>query len=684
MEAAAELASLTKIINDADAAYYQNDDPVMTDADYDSKRQRLNAIEEAFPELVRNDSPNRRVGATPSEGFRKVRHTVPMLSLGNAFDETDMLDFVDGIRRFLKLASDADVPLMAEPKIDGLSFSARYEHGHFVQAVTRGDGTEGEDITDNIATLQDLPRSLPSNAGVPDILEVRGEVYMTKQGFAELNARQAENGAKLFANPRNAAAGSLRQLDSSVTASRPLTAFVYSWGEVSDIKWHTHGDFLSMVAGWGFPTNPRNTLCRTFHDVMTAYHKLDQERATLDYDIDGVVFKVDDLAWQNRLGFISRAPRWAIAHKFAAEQAQTIVEQIDIQVGRTGALTPVARLTPVTVGGVVVSNATLHNEDEIRRKDVRVGDTVIIQRAGDVIPQVVSVVMDKRPPGSRPYDFPTTCPECHSDTERPDGEAIRRCTGGLTCPAQAVERLKHFVSRNAMNMDGLGDKAIEEFFSLGWITRPSDIYTLEARITAGDISFSGRKGWGDKKIAKLFASINERRSVPFARLIFALGIRHIGETTAKAIAALYTDLPTWVEAMARLANGDEATRADLDTRDGIGDAVVNALTAFFGEHHNTDELNRLMAQVTAIPHVHTSAGDGPLSGKVVVFTGTLEQLSRNEAKARAETMGAKVASSVSAKTDFLIAGAKAGSKAKKAADLGITVLSEAEFIALAD
>jgi len=680
MEAAVELQRLADAMSKADAAYYQNDDPLMDDASYDALRQRNTAIEAAFPDLVRPDSPSQKVGAAPSSAFRKVKHSVPMLSLGNAFNENDMADFVDSIRRFLKLEDDAQVPLITEPKIDGLSFSARYEHRKFVRGLTRGDGSEGEDITANLGTIINLPKTLPADA--PDVLEVRGEVFMTKDGFAALNAKQAETNLKTFANPRNAAAGSLRQLDTSITAQRPLTAFVYAWGEVSEETWSTHWEYLEKAKSWGFPVNPLNQLNQTLDQALNSYQAFDRMRADLGYDIDGVVFKVNDLAWQRRLGFISRSPRWAIAHKFAAEQAQTIIENIDIQVGRTGALTPVARLKPVTVGGVVVSNATLHNEDEIIRKDIRLGDTVIIQRAGDVIPQVVRVLPENRTTSSTPFAFPHTCPECGSHTERPEGEAIRRCSGGLTCPAQAVERLKHFVSRNAMNMDGLGDKAIEEFFAEKWLARPSDIYTLEHRVTSDTIRFSDRKGWGEKKITKLFSSINERRSVPFARLIFALGIRHIGETTAKSLAEIYTDWPTWIAAMEKLSRGDQNTRDDLSNRDGIGNAVVDELARFFAEAHNTEELMRLANEITAEPYNVPSDNNGPLSGKTVVFTGTLVQLSRNEAKARAETMGAKVASSVSAKTDMLIAGEKAGSKAKKAAELGITIVSEDEFIAL--
>ncbi|MGE4528066.1 MAG: NAD-dependent DNA ligase LigA [Rhodospirillaceae bacterium] len=681
LEAAAELARLAKLIAAADAAYYQKDAPDLTDADYDALRRRNAEIEARFPELARADSPSRRVGAAPAEGFRKVRHAVPMLSLDNAFSAEDMAEFVGSVRRFLKLSESEAVDLIAEPKIDGLSFSARYENRRLVRGVTRGDGAEGEDITANLMTIADLPHALPASA--PAVFEVRGEVFMSKAGFAALNRRQAEAGEKTFANPRNAAAGSLRQLDPQITAARSLSAFAYAWGEVSEVSWASHWEFLETLKAWGFPVNPRSRRCAGLAEALAAFDELDRDRASLPYDIDGVVYKVDRLDWQRRLGFVSRAPRWAIAHKFAAEQARTTVEAIDIQVGRTGALTPVARLAPVTVGGVVVSNATLHNEDEIRRKDVRVGDTVIVQRAGDVIPQVVAVVAEARPAGSQPFVFPETCPVCGSHAQRPEGEAIRRCTGGLTCPAQAVERLKHFVSRNAMNVDGLGDKAVEEFFDLGWVKRPSDIFTLPRRAEAGEVSFAGRKGWGATSIANLFAAIAARRTVPLPRLIFALGIRHIGETTARELARLYRTLPAWTEAMARLAAGEEAARAELLDRDGLGDAVTDALAEFFGEGHNTAELARLAEEVAAEPFAEAAAQASPLTGKTVVFTGTLTRLSRNEAKARAEAMGAKVASSVSAKTDYLIVGADAGSKAKKAAELGVETLTEDGFLAMA-
>lgn len=678
-DAAAELARLAARIRAADDAYYRHDDPEIDDAAYDLLRRRNAEIEARFPELIRDDSPSNRVGAAAAEGFRKVRHAVPMLSLDNAFSDDDLAEFLDGVRRFLRLSAEEPLALVAEPKIDGLSFSARYENQRLVRGVTRGDGAEGEDVTANLTTIADLPKTLPADA--PEIFEVRGEVFMEKAGFAELNRRQAENGDKIFANPRNAAAGSLRQKDVKVTAARPLKVFCYAWGEVSAEPWDSHHGFLDKLKSWGFPTNDANRLCADIPAALKAFATLDSERASLAYDIDGVVYKVDRLDWQRRLGFVSRAPRWAIARKFAAEQARTEVLAIDIQVGRTGALTPVARLQPVTVGGVVVENATLHNEDEIRRKDIRVGDTVIVQRAGDVIPQVVAVVADA-PRGPEAFVFPDTCPKCGSHAERPEGEVIRRCTGGLTCPAQAVERLRHFVSRDALNVDGLGDKAIEQFHGLGWVTRPSDIFTLKARSDAAKISFDGLEGWKSTKINKLFAAIEARRTAPLAKLIFALGIRHVGETTAKALASLYGSLDAFVAAGRALAVGEPLARGELVNRDGLGDAVAEALAAFFGEDHNTDELGRLAEEMTVEPHVEAQRRATALSGKTVVFTGTLEHLSRNEAKARAEAMGAKVASSVSAKTDFLIVGADAGSKAKKAAELGIVTITEAEFLTL--
>ena len=676
-DAATELVRLAAQIRAADDAYYRDDAPEIDDAAYDALRRRNAEIEARFPELIRDDSPSARVGAAAAEGFGKVRHAVPMLSLDNAFSDDDLAEFLDGVRRFLRLSPDEPLALVAEPKIDGLSFSARYENRRLVRGVTRGDGSEGEDVTANLMTIAGLPHRLSADA--PTVFEVRGEVFMEKAGFAELNRRQAETGDKIFANPRNAAAGSLRQKDVRITAARPLKVFCYAWGEVSAELWDSHHGFLDKLKSWGFPTNPRNRLCADIPAALEAFASLDAERASLPYDIDGVVYKVDRLDWQRRLGFVSRAPRWAIARKFAAEQARTTVLAIDIQVGRTGALTPVARLQPITVGGVVVENATLHNEDEIRRKDIRVGDTVIVQRAGDVIPQVVAVVADA-PRGPEAFVFPEVCPKCGSHAERPEGEVIRRCTGGLTCPAQAVERLRHFVSRDALNVEGLGDKAIEQFHGLGWVTRPSDIFTLKARVAAEAISFDGLDGWKSTKINKLFAAIEARRASPLAKLIFALGIRHVGETTAKALASLYGTLGAFVAAGGKLAIGDPFAREELVNRDGLGGAVAEALCEFFGEAHNTAELARLADEMTVERHVEAARRTTALSGKTVVFTGTLEHLSRNEAKARAEAMGAKVASSVSTKTDLLIVGADAGSKARKATELGVTTITEADFL----
>ena len=680
IEAAAELKDLARRMAAADAAYYQADAPLIDDAAYDALRRRNAEIEARFPDLVRPDSPSRRVGAAAATGFAKVRHAIPMLSLDNAFSPGDVAEFLRSVRRFLKLSEGETVTIVAEPKIDGLSFSARYENRAFVLGATRGDGTEGENITANLATIPGLPASLPADA--PEIFEVRGEVYMTKADFAALNRDQAARGEKTFANPRNAAAGSLRQLDPEITRNRRLSIFAYAWGETSAVPWASHWEFLDRLKSWGFPVNPRSRRCLAETEVLAAFADLDANRAALPYDIDGVVYKVDRLDWQARLGFVSRAPRWAIAHKFAAEQARTVVQAIDVQVGRTGALTPVARLLPVTVGGVVVGNATLHNEDEIIRKDVRVGDTVIVQRAGDVIPQVVAVVPEARPAESAPFVFPDRCPVCGSATERPEGEVVRRCTGGLTCPAQVLESLKHFAARDAMDIESLGEKAVEEFHALGWVARPSDIFTLRRRAAAGEISFAGLKGWGEISIGKLFDAIDSRRNVPLPRLIYALGIRRIGAATARELARLYGTLAAWRAAMARLAAGDAAARAELLDRDGLGDAVADALAAFFAEAHNTAELDRLEAELSIPDFAEAPARASALTGKTLVFTGTLARLSRAEAKARAERLGAKVASSVSAKTDLVVLGADPGSKAKKAAELGIPTLSEDEFLAI--
>ena len=672
LEAAEELKTLTRDIAAHDMAYYQQDAPLISDAEYDALRQRNAAIESKFPDLIRNDSPSRRVGAEPSSGFAKVTHSKPMLSLDNAFDEADVTAFIERIRRFLGLDEGETVELVCEPKIDGLSVSLRYEDRAFVQGATRGDGATGENVTANLRTVADIPATLPADA--PDVLEVRAEVYMRRDEFRSLNDRQQKAGAKPFANPRNAAAGSLRQLDPAVTAARPLHLFAYGWGEVSSMDADTYWDMLATLNAWGVTTNPLAVLHTRVADCLAFYDEAVACRAELPYDIDGVVYKVNRLDWQDRLGQVSRAPRWAIAHKFPAEQAQTVINAIEVQVGRTGTLTPVARLKPVTVGGVVVANATLHNEDEIARKDVRAGDTVVVQRAGDVIPQVVKVVPEKRLANSKAYEFPTHCPQCGSLAVREEDEAARRCSGGLICPAQVVERLKHFVSRNAFDLEGLGAKHIAAFRDDGLLHSPADIFRLSEK--AGDIA--EREGWGAQSVENLLAAVEVRRTIPLERFIYALGIRQVGQATSRLLAREYVSLARWRAAMAALAGNDEEVRADLENIDGIGPSMAGDLAAFFAEPHNTEVLDTLEDELTVADFTAPET-ESPLSGKTVVFTGTLEGMSRGEAKSRAESLGARVAGSVSKKTDYVVAGPGAGSKAKKAAELGVTVLSEEEW-----
>lgn len=677
-QAVEELAALAAEMAAHDRAYYQDDAPVVSDAEYDALKQRNAAIEARFPGLVRDDSPSTRVGAPPAAGFAKVVHSRPMLSLDNAFTEIDLVEFIDGVRRFLKELRDdptSSLEMMAEPKIDGLSIALRYEKGRFAVGATRGDGTTGEDVTANLQMLKNVPKTI---AGAPDVFEVRGEVYMTRDDFAAMNERQRQAGAKVFANPRNAAAGSLRQLDASITASRPLRFFAYAWGELSEPIADTHQHFLDRLRGFGFPVNPKAKLCRDTREMLAFYRELTAERASLPYDIDGVVFKVNRLDWQERLGFVSRAPRWAIAQKFEAEKAQTWVREIRIQVGRTGTLTPVAELEPVTVGGVVVSRATLHNEDEIARKDIRVGDQVLIQRAGDVIPQVVAVVTDKRPADSRPFVFPDRCPECDSLAVREEGEAARRCTGGLICPAQAVERLRHFVSRDAFDIEGLGGKHIAAFWKDGLIGRPGDIFRLRTHAAV----IRDREGWGSRSTDNLLQAIDAKRTVTLDRFIYALGIRQIGQATAKRLARHYRTLDAWRSAMQAASDTTSEARAELVNIDSIGPSVADDLVAFFAESHNREVLDDLAQEVTVEPYTTRVVATSAVAGKTVVFTGTLESLTRSEAKARAETLGAQVAGSVSKKTDYVIVGADAGSKATKARDLGVTVLNEAEWLRL--
>ncbi|MBG0799593.1 NAD-dependent DNA ligase LigA [Methylocystis sp. L43] len=680
IEARAEHARLHEEIAAHDRRYYQEDAPTISDADYDALRRRYEELERAFPELATAQSLTKTVGAKPSEKFAKVKHVVPMLSLGNVFSDEELEEFVARVRRFLGLR-DGPLRFTFEPKIDGLSCSLRYEKGHLVQAATRGDGYEGEDVTANVRTIDEIPQRLRGDHS--DIFEVRGEVYMTHKDFAALNARQQESGKTLFANPRNAAAGSLRQLDSKITASRPLHFFAYGWGETSALPANTQLGVLDALRRYGLPVNPLTTLCESSEDMLAHYRAIETQRATLGYDIDGVVYKVDDIALQERLGFVSRAPRWAVARKFPAERATTILRDIEIQVGRTGALTPVARLEPVTVGGVVVQNATLHNEDEIARKDIRIGDTVVVQRAGDVIPQIVDVVKEKRPTGAKPYQFPHVCPRCGSaalreiDEKTGEADVVRRCTGSLVCPAQAIERLKHFASRNAMDIEGLGDKQIELFFQEGLIRTPSDIFTLEERDRASLTKIKNREGYGETSVRNLFAAIEARRSVPINRFIFALGVRHVGETNARRLARHFGDFESLRETARDASLGSEA-RARIDSIDGVGPVVAEALHDFFAEPHNERELDALLKRITLEP-MPAVASTSPVSGKTVVFTGALERLTRDEAKAQAERFGAHVAASVSKKTDLVVAGPGAGSKLKKAAELGIEVISEDEW-----
>jgi DNA ligase (NAD+) len=683
-QAEAEHVRLAEEIAGHDRRYYQDDAPTVSDAEYDALRRRYGAIEARFPQLATRDSLTQRVGAAPAARFAKVRHAVPMLSLDNAFADADVLDFVGRIRRFLRLPEAEEIVFSAEPKIDGLSMSLRYQDGQLVTAATRGDGAEGEDVTANARTLHDIPKSLKGK-GIPSVCEVRGEVYMTKQAFLALNKKQAEAGKPLYVNPRNTAAGSLRQLDAAITASRPLGFFAYGWGEISDMPADSQSGMTKWFASCGFKTNPLTKMCRSVEALLEFHAEIEAQRATLDYDIDGVVYKVDRLDWQERLGFVSRNPRWAIAHKFPAEQATTVVKDIEIQIGRTGALTPVAKLEPVTVGGVVVQNATLHNADEIERLDVRIGDTVRIQRAGDVIPQVLGVVEEKRPRGTKPYPFPKKCPcPLHTDVVREptatgEAGAVARCTGEFACPYQAVEHLKHFVSRRAFDIDGLGEKQIELFYEQQWVREPADIFTLEERDKK--IHLEEVEGFGETSVRNLFNAIAARREIPLERFIYALGIRHVGETTAVALARGYGGWAAFHDACRKLADGDAEAQEEMDALDQIGDTVIESLRDYFGEAHNRRQIERLAAQVR-IRDAEQPRADSAIAGKTVVFTGTLEKMTRDEAKASAERLGAKVSGSVSKKTDYVVAGPGAGSKLADAKKLGVAVLTEDEWLKL--
>lgn len=677
LEAAAAMAELAKLIAHHDILYHQKDAPEISDAAYDELRNRYRALREKFPHLAPKEDPEHRVGAAPAAGFGKVKHAIPMLSLNNAFTEEDIVDFRGRILRFLQLADDTPLTFMAEPKIDGLSASLRYEHGLFVQASTRGDGTTGENITPNVRTIKNVPQRL--SPPFPEIIELRGEIYMNRHDFIDLNMQREEKGEALFANPRNAAAGSVRQLDPSVTASRPLRFFAYALGENSGHLPSTQSAIREQIKAWGFDLNEPSRLCETTGDMLSYYHDMEHQRHALPFDIDGVVYKLNRLDWQDRLGFISRAPRWAIAHKFAAEQAETRLDKITIQVGRTGTLTPVAELEPVTIGGVTVSRATLHNQDEIERKDIREGDLVIVRRAGDVIPQIVGVDLARRPKHSQTFIFPDHCPECGSLAVREEGMAARRCTGGLICPAQAVERLRHFTSRLAFNIEGLGDQRLQELWRDKLIHSPADIFRLHRHRK----DLEEREGWGEKSVSKLLEAIEARRDVPFDRFIYALGIRQVGEATAKLLARHYGNFATWKRMM--LAAQDESSEAwkDLNNIEQIGPSIAHDIVAFFSEPHNRDVLADL-AKALTIRDYESPVGNtaSPLAGKTIVFTGTLTHMGRSEAKAKAEALGAKVSGSVSAKTDFVIVGEDAGSKAAKAEELGIKTLSENAWLEL--
>ena len=690
-EAAAEkeLAWLAAVLGDANTAYHRDDAPTLSDAEYDRLKRRNAEVEAVFPHLKRSDSPSDQVGGAVADGFGKVKHAQRMLSLGNAFDDDEVAEFDSRIRKYLGLDDAAALTYTAEPKIDGLSLSLRYEAGQLVQAATRGDGSVGENVTTNAMTIADIPQSLQ---GAPETLEVRGEVYMSHADFAALNTRQAEAGGKTFANPRNAAAGSLRQLDAAITKARPLRFFAYAWGVLSEPLSETQSGAIARLASLGFVTNDLTATCDGPDAMLAHYRKIESQRATLGYDIDGVVYKVDDLELQRRLGFRSTTPRWAVAHKFPAELAWTRLEAIDIQVGRTGALSPVARLQPVTVGGVVVSNATLHNEDYIagrggdgapirEGRDIRVGDWVEVYRAGDVIPKIKDVDLKRRPDDAVPFVFPETCPECGSAAMREEGDAVHRCTGGLICPAQAVEKLKHFVSRAAFDIEGLGAKQVEQFYADGWIKTPADIFTLRARYGAGLQQLKNREGWGEKSAANLFDAIDDKRQIPLHKLIFSLGIRHVGESAASTLATHYTSWGAFEAAMTDATVGEGPIWDDLIGIDGVGAVMAGSVVTALQQEAERASIDALVAHLT-VEDAEAVATDSPVAGKTVVFTGTLEQMTRAEAKARAEALGAKVSGSVSAKTDILVAGPGAGSKAAKAEALGVETLDEAAWLAL--
>ncbi len=694
-QAKVELMRLALELEGHDKRYYQDDAPTVSDAEYDALRQRFNAIEKRFPEFVSSDSPSQKIGAQPSGRFAKVQHAVPMLSLDNAFAEADVLDFVARIRRFLKLGEDDKISFSAEPKIDGLSMSLRYQDGELVTAATRGDGAVGEDVTANIRTLEDVPKKLKGR-NLPEICEVRGEVYMTKHAFLALNERQKAAGDTIFANPRNSAAGSLRQKDPSITASRPLGFFAYAWGEMSTMPAETQHGMISWFERCGFKTNPLTRLCHSVEQLLAFHREIETQRSHLDYDIDGVVYKIDRIDWQERLGFVSRTPRWAIAHKFPAERATTVLRDIEIQVGRTGSFTPVGKLEPIGVGGVIVQNATLHNEDYIKGiggdgeqlregREIMIGDTVIVQRAGDVIPQIVDVVLAKRPKNARSFHFPKKCPcPLHTDVVREEtatGEegARARCTGEFACPFQKIEHLKLFVSRRAFDIDGLGEKQLQFFFDQGWVKEPADIFTLEAR--NAKLKLEEIEGYGQTSVRNLFAAIEQRRRIALERFIYSLGMRHVGETTALALARGYGSWQSFHDACLKVTKGDEEAIAEMDALDQIGDTVIRSVAAYFGESHNRGIVERLTREVTILD-AEKPKSNSAIAGKTVVFTGSLEKMTRDEAKAMAERLGAKASGSVSKKTDYVVAGPGAGSKLNEAKKHGVAVLTEDEWLKL--
>jgi DNA ligase (NAD+) len=694
-QAKVELMRLALELEGHDKRYYQDDAPSVTDAEYDALRQRFNAIEKRFPEFVTSDSPSQKIGAQPSGRFAKVQHAVPMLSLDNAFAEADVLDFVARIRRFLKLGEDDKIGFSAEPKIDGLSMSLRYQGGELVTAATRGDGAVGEDVTANIRTLEDVPKKLKGR-NLPEVCEVRGEVYMTKQAFLALNEGQKAAGDTIFANPRNSAAGSLRQKDPAITASRPLGFFAYAWGEMSGMPADTQSGMIKWFERCGFKTNPLTRPCHSVEELLAFHREIETQRSHLDYDIDGVVYKIDRIDWQERLGFVSRTPRWAIAHKFPAERAMTVLRDIEIQVGRTGSFTPVGKLEPIGVGGVIVQNVTLHNEDYIKGiggdgeqlrdgREIMIGDTVIVQRAGDVIPQIVDVVLDKRPKNARSFHFPKKCPcPLHTDVVREEtatGEegARARCTGEFACPFQKIEHLKLFVSRRAFDIDGLGEKQLQFFFDQGWVKEPADIFTLEAR--NAKLKLEEIEGYGQTSVRNLFAAIEQRRRIALERFIYSLGMRHVGETTALALARGYGSWQSFHDACLKVTKDDEEAIAEMDALDQIGDTVIKSVAAYFGESHNRGIVERLTREVTILD-AEKPKSNSAIAGKTVVFTGSLEKMTRDEAKAMAERLGAKASGSVSKKTDYVVAGPGAGSKLNEAKKHGVAVLTEDEWLKL--